>query len=368
MPVNTIRHSLAEFDHWLPLCANDSPLAAFGNVIARKFHVHTIKDSQRSVKERFKTLTQWSGNGGVLILGYELFRSFMLQNLGKKRARNENIDIAGEKVLQDQIKEMLVRTNLIIADEGHKIKHMDTQIFVALQHLLTKLRVVLTGYPLQNNLKEYFTLIDYVKPNLLGEENEFEILFEKPITIGQYSDSTPAEKQKMKYRAHVLQSLLDPFVHRRCEKLLQETLPEKIEYTFLFKMTTLQKELYKQVLSHTNNNPVNAFSIICKIMNDPNVLFDYLQNEKQDDIEDGEEVDGTMNYKSLSTIMDEYEYEPKMIDTSPKMIALFQILHDTLEQNDKIIIFSQSLLTLNMIEKCLQLTLNWKKNQHFYSE
>lgn len=125
-----------------------------------------------------------------------------------------------------------------------------------------------------------------MKPNFLGKENDFQMLFEKPITLGQYSDSTPPEIQLMKFRSHILQSLLTPFVHRRCEKLLLDALPKKVEYCLFFKMTTLQKNLYKNILSQSNNNPISAFGIICKIMNDPNVLFDYLQDQKQNDIED----------------------------------------------------------------------------------
>lgn len=353
-PVNTIRHFLAEFDYWLPIQPDK-------NFTARNFNVYIITDSERSLQQRCKILTQWCLNGGVLILGYEMLRLFIAP---RKRPRNEN---GAEEAMHHTIKSSLISSNLVVCDEGHRIKHMDTQMFQTLQQLDTKLRIVLTGYPLQNNLHEYFTLIHFVVPNFLGNECEFKDIFEKPIIMGQYSDSSPAEVQLMKYRSHVLQSLMGPFVHRRCENILRESLPQKNEYTLFFKMTSLQKELYEKVLELTTNNPVNAFSIICKIMNDPYILFDYLQNDKatEIDIED-EDKENVMDHKDLRLIVG--GYVPELIESSPKMIALFQMIDNALQLNEKMIIFSQSLLTLNMIERCLQIKLKWKRNLHFYSK
>lgn len=103
------------------------------------------------------------------------------------------------KFYQTQISPLLLNcANVVVADEGHVIKNPATEKARALMRIKTKKRVALTGYPLQNRLIEYYTMVDWVQKGLLPEEEDFKLNFVAPITLGEIfwkSDSRQANHE-----------------------------------------------------------------------------------------------------------------------------------------------------------------------------
>ncbi len=138
----------------------------------------------------------------------------------------------------------------MVCDEGHRIKNNAAHIAKTLQRIKTKRRVVLTGYPLQNNLIEYWCMVDFVRPNYLGTKAEFSNMFERPIMNGQCIDSTREDVKLMRFRAHVLHSLLEGFVQRRGHDVFFSSLPKKQEYVVLLKLSPIQKGKLKLFIKY----------------------------------------------------------------------------------------------------------------------
>lgn len=80
---------------------------------------------------------------------------------------------------------LLTGADVVVADEGHVIKNPATDKARALMRIKTKKRVALTGYPLQNRLIEYYTMVNWVQKGLLEEEEDFKMNFVAPITLGE---------------------------------------------------------------------------------------------------------------------------------------------------------------------------------------
>lgn len=191
-----------------------------------QFNLSSIKFPNRCKNARIDTIEKWHSGGGVLILGYEIFRT-----------------LSNEKVLQESL--INPGPDMIVCDEGHLLKNVKTALYKAVNRLTTKKRIILSGTPLQNNLTEYFNMVEFVKPNLLGNYKDYLSHFVNPIRKGKYINSTPYEIQMMKQRSHVLHELLDECVLSRDYSVMRECLPPKQEYVLYIRPTKLQIDLYK---------------------------------------------------------------------------------------------------------------------------
>ena len=87
VPINTIQNWLAEFNHWLPAEGHDSSLSESGPVTPRGFNVFLLNDSVKNLEQRSRVIDSWRAEGGVLLMGYELYRLLANKKQRKKRKK-----------------------------------------------------------------------------------------------------------------------------------------------------------------------------------------------------------------------------------------------------------------------------------------
>lgn len=439
VPVNTLQNWLSEFNTWVPPQEALPPNTDPGLVTPRTFKVHILNDEHKNTVTRAKVVNEWARDGGVLLMGYEMYRLLSLKKglvPGRKKKSKKTTGLAIDLDEDDKQQELLKGIeralarpgpDVVICDEGHRIKNCLASTSQALKNIRTQRRVVLTGYPLQNNLIEYWCMVDFVRPDFLGTRQEFSNMFERPILNGQCVDSTPQDIQLMRYRSHVLHSLLEGFVQRQGHDVLKDQLPSKEEHVILVRLSPLQKALYTEFMTRFREagntgwlslNPLKAFCVCCKIWNHPDVLYEALQKENmasdQDlDLDDvtstgpgrrlptpnqkskplenpnptgglslnqlQEKANQVITYEWAKDIM--CDYKPGILENSAKMVLLFHLIEESIRKGDKILIFSQSLSTLTVIEDFLakrpvppspnmpsgeQSKQNWVRNLNYY--
>lgn len=110
------------------------------------FNYFVLFSSHQTKDHRVYILKRWQNSGGVLIIGFEMYRNLVL---GTRRTK---IDSHNHKTVLRCLTEP--GPDVIVCDEGHLLKSDRTKTSDALRLVKTPVRIALTGTPLQNNLTE----------------------------------------------------------------------------------------------------------------------------------------------------------------------------------------------------------------------
>jgi len=137
----------------------------------------------------------------------------------------------------------------VVLDEGHKIRNPDAEVTQAVKQLNTPHRLLLSGAPIQNKLRELWSLFDFVFPGRLGTLPVFEQEFEVPISAGGFANATRFQVEASYKCALVLRDLIDPYLLRRMKKDVELQLPEKSEQVLFCRLTKEQRSVYQQTLN-----------------------------------------------------------------------------------------------------------------------
>ncbi|KAG0495393.1 hypothetical protein HPP92_000084 [Vanilla planifolia] len=211
--------------------------------------------------------------GGILLTTYDI-------------VRNNSKSIRGDSYIDYNSGEDDVIWDYIILDEGHIIKNPQTQRAKSLFEIPSCHRIIISGTPIQNNLKELWALFHFCCPDILGGKDEFKIMYEYPILRGNDKHASDREKHVSSAVAKDLRERIKPYFLRRMKNevfLADNTiknvkLSRKNEIIVWLKLTSAQRQLYEAFLkselvrSSVSGSPLAAITILKKICDHPLLL------------------------------------------------------------------------------------------------
>ncbi|KAK8211433.1 helicase [Zalaria obscura] len=304
-PVTLIDNWRKEFRKWL------------GN---ERIGVLVAKDN----KTRFTDFTMGKAYN-VMIIGYE-----KLRNVQQDLQKGAGIDI-------------------VIADEGHRLKTAQNKSAMAIKSLNTERRIILSGTPIQNDLSEFYTMVDFVNPGLLSKYSTFKREFETPILKMRQPEATDKDREKGEARSEELHAITGRFILRRTADILSKYLPPKTEYVLFCRPTKAQADVYHAILGNPifnaalNNaeTSLQLINVLKKVCNSPSLL-----HKKAKD-------DSSISTTS-SLVSDLASVIPKTPSASSKLQVLDTLLHNIRSTtSEKVVLVSNYTSTLDILSNLL---------------
>lgn len=153
-----------------------------------------------------------------------------------------------EYVIRDKAFLSKIQWLYTVVDEGHRMKNTSSRLCTVMNtYYKSRYRLLLTGTPLQNNLPELWSLLNFVLPKIFFSGGSFDEWFSAPIAhIGEKIELNEEEELLIIKRLH---KVLRPFLLRRLKKDVESGLPDKVETVIKCRMSGLQRALYTEVRS-----------------------------------------------------------------------------------------------------------------------
>ncbi|KAK4184833.1 putative ATP-dependent helicase [Podospora australis] len=179
----------------------------------------------------------------------EIFKTQISRHLkgGRPTAKFPVVCTTYEMVIRDRANLSKIDWSFIIIDEGHRMKNFDSKLFKELKTFTSATRLLITGTPLQNNLRELWSLLHFLMPNIFKNWEAFESWFD----FSELEDEEGTEefiadkaKQELIKKMHVV---LQPLLLRRVKADVAKYLPKKREYVLYAPMTREQTDLYNAI-------------------------------------------------------------------------------------------------------------------------
>ncbi|XP_049390862.1 SNF2 domain-containing protein CLASSY 4-like [Solanum stenotomum] len=224
-PSNLLLNWEAEFHKWevnIPFHNLNNKDFSFQEDEATASVFHCLSHAGRKNPQliRMVKLRSWAKSKSVLGISYDLFR-ILTGGDGDGYAK--------------EIREILLKLpGLLILEEGHTARNEQSLVWKALKKVETEKRILLSGTPFQNNIKELYNTLYVVSPKFASD------LEQKWASLSSSIDKNARALEE-------LRDIISPFVHRCSENVKKVSLPGIRDTVIHLKPTDLQKELLKRI-------------------------------------------------------------------------------------------------------------------------
>ncbi|EDV28228.1 uncharacterized protein TRIADDRAFT_53632 [Trichoplax adhaerens] len=246
--------------------------------------------------------------------------------------------------LESLVKDIVYSRGILITTYSHVRIYQTLLAQKPWEYVRTPHRVILTGTPMQNNLRDLWSLFDFVFPGKLGTLPVFMEQFSVPITMGGYANATEVQVQTAYKCACVLRDTINPYLLRRTKAGVQKDclhLPPKNEHVLFCRLTDFQRCVYQQYLKSDEvagiidgrNHAFGGLITLRKICNHPHLTNISVPRVAKVNVDS--EIIRSDGHWLLSG----------------KMIALKTLLSLWRENKHRVLLFTQTRQMANILEK-----------------
>lgn len=235
------------------LLADEMGLGKTVQIIALMASLHETGDLTPSVViQPAAILENWAAEIKKFYPGIHV-----LIHRGPQRIRNvewlrerDVVLVTYDTLVRDQAYFGQVDWNLVVCDEAQAIKNYTTHRSDSAKALKASCRVALTGTPVENELGELWSIVDFAHPGALGSYSDFQTKFERPI-INHMQQQPPAEEEAQEI-IRQLRQRIKPFFLRRTKADHLQGLPDVVTHDFQVDLSPVQRQLYMATTEEYN--------------------------------------------------------------------------------------------------------------------
>uniref|UniRef100_A0A8C1E686 DNA helicase n=1 Tax=Cyprinus carpio carpio TaxID=630221 RepID=A0A8C1E686_CYPCA len=258
-----------------------------------------------------------------------------------------------------------------VFDEGHLLKNMNSLRYRHLMAINAKYRLLLTGTPLQNNLLELMSLLNFIMPNMFSSSTS---QISKMFSMKSSEEQSSFERDRITHAKLIMR----PFILRRVKSEVLKQLPAKEEQVEFCAMSEKQQELYSALfhkLKRSKRELTNVMMQLRKMSNHPLLHRQYYTTEKLNAMSklmlkdpSHRDADPALIKEDMEVLSDfelhrlcqqysalqEYQLDTDILLDSGKLSLLTQLLNSLKEKGDRVVLFSQFTMMLDILEVFLR--------------